>query len=54
MTVNGLTQRSFAAVNLDDAYGLTLPFRIDSDLDGWPDVWDNAPFTQGFKDGVNN
>ena len=54
VTVNGLTQRSFAAVNLDDAYGLTLPFRIDSDLDGWPDVWDNAPFTQGFKDGVNN
>ena len=44
--------RSFAAANLSQAYGLTLPLRIDRDLDGWPDVWDAAPLVPGFKDGV--
>lgn len=44
--------RSFAATNLSDAYGLTLPLRKDSDLDGWPDVWDAAPFSAGYKNGV--
>ncbi len=42
---------SFAATNLTEAYGLDLPLRIDSDLDGWPDVWDHAPAIPGFKDG---
>ena len=46
--------RSDAAVNLYEAYGLGLPYRIDSDLDGWADVWDNAPNVTGYKDGVNN
>lgn len=45
--------RSNAAVNLDAAYGQLLPYRIDSDSDGWPDVWDNAPFSPGYKDGIN-
>ena len=44
---------SYAAINLSAAYGLTLPLRIDTDLDGWPDVWDVAPGLAGFKDGVN-
>lgn len=50
---DGKIVTSFAAVNLSDAYGLALPLRRDSDLDGWPDVWDHAPFTPGYKDGVN-
>ncbi|MGA1533174.1 MAG: di-heme oxidoredictase family protein [Planctomycetota bacterium] len=53
VTVNGRAIRSFAAVNLEEAYGLNLPYRIDSDLDGWPDVWDAAPLVPGYKDGVN-
>jgi hypothetical protein len=43
---------SFAAINLSAAYGLTLPLRVDTDLDGWPDVWDLAPGLAGYKDGV--
>jgi hypothetical protein len=43
---------SFAAINLSTAYGLTLPLRVDTDLDGWPDVWDLAPGLAGYKDGV--
>ena len=46
--------RSFAARNLTEAYGLDLSLRRDSDLDGWPDVWDPAPLTPGFLDGLNN
>lgn len=53
VNTEGVTVRSFAAVNLFDAYGLGLPFRVDTDLDGWPDVWDNAPNDPGYKDGVN-
>jgi hypothetical protein len=50
---DGIVIRSNQAVNLSTAYGLDLESRRDSDLDGWPDVWDNAPFTAGYKDGVN-
>lgn len=50
----GDTIKSFAATNISDAYGLTLEYRVDTDLDGWPDVWDNAPATPGFRDGVND
>ena len=46
--------RSFAPVNLSLAYGLDLPYRVDTDLDGWPDVWDNAPTQPGYRDGVND
>jgi hypothetical protein len=46
--------RSFAPQNLTLSYGLDLQYRIDSDLDGWPDVWDNAPLTPGYRDGVND
>ena len=49
----GVTIRSSAGTNIDDAYGLNLPYRIDSDLDGWPDVWDSAPNSPGFLDGTN-
>ena len=52
--IDGVRVRSFAGRNLTQAYGLNLPLRVDSDLDGWPDVWDAAPATPGFKDGVNN
>ena len=45
--------RSFAAVNRGSAYGLGLAYRKDTDLDGWPDVWDAAPTVPGYKDGVN-
>ena len=61
MEIQGLVQnsqggliRSFAALNLTAAYGLDLSLRRDSDLDGWPDVWDPAPLTPGFLDGLNN
>lgn len=43
---------SCAAVNLHEAYGEHLPFRADADSDGWPDVWDAAPLSPGFHDGV--
>jgi hypothetical protein len=52
--VDGLSIRSDAATNIDAAYGQNLLFRQDSDGDGWPDVWDAAPASPGFKDGVNN
>jgi hypothetical protein len=54
VNADGVLIRSFAALNLSDAYGLTLTWRQDSDLDGWPDVWDDAPLSPGYKDGVNN
>lgn len=50
--VGDQTVRSFAGMNLGAAYGLDLPLRVDSDLDGWPDVWDHAPFRPGYRDGV--
>ncbi|MCB9868536.1 MAG: hypothetical protein H6837_01685 [Planctomycetes bacterium] len=50
--IDGQKIWSFAATNIPLAYGLDLPLRRDSDLDGWPDVWDHAPFTAGYKDGV--
>ena len=46
--------RSFAGVNRLEAYGEDLPFRVDQDHDGWPDVIDDCPTTPGFKDGGNN
>lgn len=49
---DGAPLRSFAATNLERAYGLDLPLRRDSDLDGWPDAWDAAPNQVGYKDGV--
>ena len=55
-TVNhdGVTIRSFAGRNVIQAYGANLPLRMDTDLDGWPDAWDAAPTTRGYKNGVNN
>ena len=50
---NGETILSNAAVNLDEAYGQLLPLRIDSDNDGWPNVWDHAPMVTGYQDGEN-
>jgi hypothetical protein len=44
--------RSSAIVNLREAYGLDLPYLIDVDGDGFPDVIDQAPLKQGFKDGA--
>ncbi|MFO1055058.1 MAG: di-heme oxidoredictase family protein [Planctomycetota bacterium] len=52
--IDGLQIRSFAGQNVTAAYGMNLPLRIDTDLDGWADAWDNAPAVRGFKDGVNN
>lgn len=50
----GTVVRSFAGMNVADAYGHNLYLRADSDEDGWPDVWDAAPMLRGYKDGVNN
>ena len=50
----GASIRSFAGINIEDAYGLNLPYRVDTDQDGWPDVWDHAPTSQGYRDGVND
>ena len=49
----GIPIQSWALINVDDAYGQLLPYRIDSDDDGWPDVWDHAPNSTGYLDGVN-
>jgi hypothetical protein len=51
---DGEVVRSDAAENLVEAYGLDLPYRRDGDLDGWPDVWDVAPDSPGYKDGLND
>jgi hypothetical protein len=52
--IDGMQIRSFAVRNLTQSYGLDLPLRRDTDLDGWPDAWDHAPTVPGYKDGVNN
>ncbi len=51
---DGKTIHSFAVLNIGQAYGLNLPLRKDSDLDGWPDVWDRNPWRRGYKNGVRN
>jgi hypothetical protein len=48
----GITITSFAGVNIDNAYAQNLTNRKDNDNDGWPNVWDAAPFFPGFMDGV--
>jgi hypothetical protein len=53
VTVGGNVINSFAGINVDSAYQQLAPYRIDSDDDGWPDVWDAAPGIPGYKDGVN-
>lgn len=50
---DGQTITSFAAQNRADAYGENLFLRRDKDSDGWPDVWDAAPDSPGYGDGVN-
>jgi hypothetical protein len=52
--ITGQIVRSDSATNVDAAYGQNLALRLDSDDDGWPDVWDIAPFTTGYKNGLNN
>ena len=54
VNIDGLVIRSNCSTNTDAAYGQNLDLRKDTDNDGWPDVWDNAPNQAGFKDGVNN
>ena len=54
LNAEGVSVTSYAALNLSSAYGLGLEFRADDDLDGWPNVWDNAPAQRGYKDGVND
>jgi len=43
--------RSDALVNIEAAYGLTLPGIRDSDRDGFPDILDPCPQTPGWRDG---
>ena len=50
----GTVIRSNAGVNIAEAYGHNLLLRRDSDEDGWPDVWDAAPMTAGYKNGTNH
>jgi hypothetical protein len=52
LNADGVPITSYAATNLTAAYGLDLPLRLDSDLDGWPDVWDPDPLLPGFKTGA--
>ncbi len=47
----GLRRRSFALRNRRDAYGLDLPYLVDSDLDGFADVQDECPTSAGYADG---
>lgn len=47
----GLPRRSFALTNLSEAYGLELPYLVDSDLDGFADVQDECPSSTGYSDG---
>ncbi len=49
--VQGQPIVSQALTNVPEAYGLNLPYLVDSDDDGFPDVADLAPKKQGFKDG---
>lgn len=51
---DGSITKSYAGMNIDAAYGQLLPYYIDSDDDGWPDLLDPAPNVTGYKDGVNN
>ncbi len=51
---DGVFVRSNAGVNIPEAYGELLRFRRDQDGDGWPDIMDNCPTTEGFKDGCSN
>ena len=46
--------RSDALLNVREAYGLDLPYLVDSDLDGFADVQDECPTSQGYKDGCVN
>ena len=48
---DGVTITSFAAVNRVEAYGEHLDLRLDTDSDGWPDVWDGNPNHPGYGDG---
>ncbi|MCB9898219.1 MAG: hypothetical protein H6825_09470 [Planctomycetes bacterium] len=53
LNADGETVMSFAGLNVPDAYGELLPYRMDTDSDGWPDVWDVQPTIPGYKDGVH-
>lgn len=51
VNIDGQTVRSFAATNVDEAYGQNLALRKDTDNDGWPDVWDPAGGVTGYRNG---
>jgi hypothetical protein len=50
----GLLVRSDGLVNVREAYGLDLPYLLDSDLDGFADLQDECPLTTGYKDGCSS
>jgi Di-haem oxidoreductase, putative peroxidase len=51
--MDGVSILSFAGLNIPEAYGENLDLLRDTDGDGWPDFWDRAPLTIGYKDGVD-
>ena len=51
---DGSMVRSFAGLNIDAAYGTSLPLSADRDLDGFPDVSDALPDRTGYLDGQFN
>jgi len=47
---SGRTQTLLLLVNAPEAHGLTLPYRVDTDGDGFPDAIDPLPQKKGLTE----